>query len=141
MPGWLDVWETTTRGQGREQGCWEAPSASPRLPVPRAILLTQEEEVAELGSLEAALARLRALLEDKGWHPLLVSTAGSEQPGDTWPAVCPGDAACAAAGGGCQLGPPWQAVSGLSDRPWPTTPSRAGGGGESADGYTGHVKT
>lgn len=33
-----------------------------------------------LGSLETALARLWALLEDEGWHPLLVSTAGSKQP-------------------------------------------------------------
>lgn len=134
------MWETTTRGQGREQGCWEA-YGFPSAPRPPAILLTQEEEVAELGSLEAALARLRALLEDKGWHPLLVSTAGSKQPGDMWPDVCPGDAACAAAGGSCQLGPPWQAVLGLSDHPWPTTLSHAGGGGESADGHTGHVKT
>ena len=61
--------------------------ASPRLPLDPA--QAGRGGGRGLGSLEAALARLRALLEDEGRHPRLVSTAGSKQPRDTWPDVCP----------------------------------------------------
>lgn len=84
------------------------------------------------------MARLRAPLEDEGRHPLLVSTAGSKQPGDTWPDVCPGDAARAAAGGSGQLGPPRQAVSGdcPTTRGPPHRPVLGVGVGESQQMHT-----
>lgn len=127
MPRWLDVWETSTRGRGREQGCWEEPSASPQCDPAR----EGRRGGGGLGSLESALARLQALLEDEGWHPLLVSTAGSKQPeGRVASCLGPRDIACAAAAGSGQLGSPRQVVSGgCLTTHGPPTPSCAGGWG------------
>ena len=76
-------------GEGGSRGAGRRPGLPLGFPSPLDPAHAGRRGGRGLGSLEAALARLRALLEDEGRHPLLVSTAGSKQPRDTWPDVCP----------------------------------------------------